>query len=70
MFYVHIKANGDLTMQPQEYIEDGWFIDIDTIDANTQVISLYEIPMGGGEPQLVSTFETLSAAIDMALQLS
>lgn len=67
MFYVHRKANGDLDIQPKEYIEDGWFIDI---DANTQVISLYEIPMGGGEPQLVSTFETLSAAIDMALQLS
>jgi hypothetical protein len=53
-----------MIMQVKEYIEDGWFIEIDQ-----DHIALYEIPLGGGESHLIGEFKTLPEAVDAALKL-
>ena len=64
-FYVHRCEDGRMTMQEHEYIEGGWAIEIDGA-----YIALHEIPEGGGEPHLINTFDTLTDAVNAALELS
>lgn len=64
-FCIHRTADGRMTVQAKEYIEDGWFIEIDK-----EYIALHEIPIGGGEPQFIGEFKTLPEAVDAALKLS
>ena len=64
-FYVYRCEDGRMTMQEHEYIESGWVIEIDGAH-----IALHEIPEGGGEPQLINTFDTLTDAVNAALELS
>ena len=64
-FCIHRTEDGRLTVQKHEYIEDGWFIEIDK-----EYIALHEIPEGGGEPAFIAEFKTLPEAIDAALNLT
>ena len=64
-FCIHRTEDGRLTVQEHEYIEDGWIIEIDK-----EYISLYEIPLHGGDQVFIAAFKTLPEAIDAALELT
>ena len=51
-------------IQSADYIEHGWFIEIDG-----SVISLKEIPYAGGESVHIETFQTLAEAIEASNEL-
>ena len=55
--------NGTLTIQRQPYIEDGWYIEVDTS------IRVYEIPQFGGNAQLVDTVASLEKAFEIVKEL-
>ncbi len=51
--------DGKITIQPSDYIEDGWYVVIDGMHSD-----LYEIPRGGGNASLVKRFyKTMDAII-------
>jgi len=52
-------------IQRADYIEDGWYIAIDKHEAR-----LYEIPTGGGKPQVIGTYKTFKEAHDKAMSLT
>lgn len=56
--------DGIITIQPKDYIEDGWYIEIDGGDHN-----VYEIPEGGGDTQYMRRFDTLHEAMCYVLGL-
>lgn len=63
--YIAYIKDGIITIQRSTYIEDGWFIEI-----NKNIISLIEIPYGGGEPIDVGTYNTLLEAIQVGESLT
>lgn len=62
--YTLITDNNKIIIQKAEYIEDGWYIEI-----NNEGISLYEIPQFGGNPILIGQFSTINKAIEKAESL-
>jgi hypothetical protein len=55
--------DGVLTVQRAPYIEDGWYIEIDSS------IRVYEIPQFGGESELIATAPSLEAAFEIVKEL-
>lgn len=55
--YTGIDAEGDRVFQRAPYIEDGVYI------AEKNGFQVWDIPLGGGEPQLMETFDTFDEAI-------
>ena len=64
MKIVHIQ-DGKITIQEANYIEDGCYIEI-----VGKIITLFEIPMGGGTPIKIGEFETLIEAINKSESLT
>jgi len=62
---VLFDGNNSVRIQPANYIEDGWYIDVIGNE-----ITLYEIPYGGGEPIKVGDFSTVAGAIHAASRLT
>lgn len=62
---VFFDGDNSVRIQPANYIEHGWYIDV--IDNG---ITLYEIPYGGGEPIKVGDFLTVAGAIHAAGRLT
>jgi hypothetical protein len=61
-----VLIKGDtITIQPANYIEDGWYIEIVHNE-----ITLYEIPQFGGKPIRISGHNTLMGAIEAANRLT
>ena len=60
-------ADGTLTVQTAEYIEDGWYI---THDSGATSWNLYEIPLHGGTANLVGSYPNIGEAIGNALELT
>jgi hypothetical protein len=56
--YVMIEKDGKITIQEADYIEDGWYIEIVENE-----ITLYEIPLYGGEEQKIGEYTTILDAI-------
>ena len=63
-YFLHYTNEAVLTIQPKQYIEDGWYIKI--IDT---AISLWEIPANGGKANMIGFFETIQEAIEAAKNL-
>ena len=57
--------DGVLTIQEAEYIEDGWFIEVRESD-----ITLYEIPLYGGEESKTGEYKTILEAINVGNSLT
>ena len=57
--YTMFLEDGKITIQEAEYIEDGYYIEV-----MGKEITLYEIPLYGGEEREVGKFETILEAID------
>ena len=62
---VLFDGNNSVRIQPANYIEDGWYIDI--IGNET---TLWEIPYGGGKPIKIGDFLTVAGAIHAAGRLT
>jgi len=62
--YTFIEGN-KIKIQPAPYIEDGWYIEI--IGTN---ITVYEIPLFGGDPIEIGDYLTLMDAIKVAESLN
>jgi hypothetical protein len=62
---VLFDGNNSVRIQPANYIEDGWYIDIIGNE-----ITLWEIPYGGGEPIKIGDFLTVAGAIHAAGRLT
>lgn len=58
-------GNNSVRIQPANYIEHGWYIDVIGND-----ITLWEIPYGGGEPIKIGDFLTIPGAIHAAGRLT
>ena len=54
-----------IIIQEADYIEDGWYIEIDDT-----IITLFEIPLGGGEESVVGCYGTLIEAITKGRELT
>lgn len=54
----YIKEN-IITIQQAEYQEDGWYIGIKGSE-----ITLFEIPYGGGEENVIGVYDTIIEAIN------
>ena len=63
--YACFIDGSNLIIQPQGYIEDGWFIKV--VDG---VYEVYEIPQYGGRPHHLADFECAETAIEYALNLT
>lgn len=63
--YVMLVRDDKIVIQEASYIEDGCYIEI--IGAE---ITLYEIPMGGGEEIRIGIFPTIMAAIEKSKTLT
>lgn len=63
--YYCIVKNGIIIIQEAKYIEHGWFIRIEN-----NVISLFEIPYGGGKEIRIDDFNTIPEAINASKQLT
>lgn len=64
---IFIYKKGDITVyQPNEYMEDGWYITQDKIVRN---YVLWEIPQYGGEANIVDNFLDLMEAIEAGERL-
>lgn len=61
--YILAKFGNKIIIQKSQYIEDGWFIEI-----NGREITLFEIPLYGGAEHKIKDFLTISEAIDCANQ--
>ena len=64
--YVQDLQDGGLILQEAEYIDDGWFIELQ-MDG---MFYLYDIPMGGGRESLVGRYPTLISAIDESKKIT
>lgn len=62
---VLFDGDNSIRIQSANYIEDGWYIEI-----IGNVISLWEIPYGGGEPIKIGDFSTVASAIYAAFRLT
>ena len=61
-----VIIEGDkITIQPADYIEDGWYIEV----IHDEVI-LWEIPYGGGTYIRINGYNTLMGAIEAANSLT
>lgn len=58
-------GDNSVRIQPANYIEDGWYIDVIGDE-----ITLYEIPYGGGDPIKIGDFLTVAGAIHAAGRLT
>lgn len=54
-----------IQIQEAEYIEDGWYIVI-----AENVITLFEIPLYGGQERLIGTYQTIIEAINVGNSLT
>lgn len=54
-----------ILIQSAEYIEDGCYIEI-----VENIITLFEIPYGGGEPHKIGEYNTLREAFDVSNTLT
>ncbi len=59
--YSLLVDDNKITIQKQSYIEGGWHIEI--VD---DVITLYDMPMGGSYEQTIGTYKTIRQAMDTA----
>ncbi len=60
-----IKEDGKIIIQEAEYIEDGFYIEIDGAE-----ITLFEIPQFGGEVSEIGKFTTIIDAINFSKTLT
>jgi len=63
-FYMHMQ-NNVIVIQKAKYLEHGWFVHIED-----EVISLKEIPYGGGQEIHVNTFTSIPEAIKAGQDLT
>lgn len=63
-YYCRIQ-NGIVIIQEEKYLQYGWFIYI-----QDNIISLKEIPYGGGEEIHVNTFTSILEAIEAGKKLT
>jgi len=63
--FIMFLENGKITIQKSEYIDDGWYIEI-----IGNIITLYEIPLFGGDVQVIGEFGTLIDAINKGNNLT
>lgn len=63
--YAAFVIDGVLTIQPKEYVEDGWFIRV--IRGNYCV---FEIPQYGGESYHLQDFGNITDALELANSLA
>jgi len=54
----YIKEN-KIIIQKADYIEDGWYIEIEG-----SIITLFEIPTGGGEESVIGCYDTILEAVN------
>jgi len=59
-YTMYLKGN-KIQIQEADYIEDGCYIEI-----INDKITLYEIPLYGGEPRTVGIFKTIIEAINFS----
>jgi len=62
--YIIIINGGKITIQEAEYIEDGFYIEV-----IGKEITLYEIPLYGGQEQEIGKYETIIKAINYSKTL-
>lgn len=60
------KENGENIIQRSNYLEDGWFILFNKEEAE---FSVFEIPLFGGEEELIDTFKSIEEAYICAMVL-
>jgi len=63
--YTMFLKDGKITIQEAEYIEDGCYIEV-----VGKEITLYEIPLYGGEEQEIGKYETILDAIKASKELT
>lgn len=63
--YIMFENSGIITIQEAEYIEDGWRIEI-----IGNLITLYEIPLHGGQESKIGNYETIIKAINAGKALT
>jgi len=63
--YITYVKDNKVTIQQHQYIDDGWYIEIED-----GIITLIEIPLGGGEEQIVDHYDTLIEAINAGKTLT
>lgn len=63
--YTMFLKDGKITIQEAEYIEDGCYIEV-----VGKEITLYEIPLYGGEEQEIGKYETILEAIEYSKTLT
>ena len=63
--YVLLRHGNTITIQEADYIEDGWYIEIEG-----STITLYEIPLFGGEPQKIGVYSSIIEAMDKGNSLT
>jgi len=63
--YTMFLKDGKITIQDAEYIEDGFYIEV-----IGKEITLYEIPLYGGEEQEINKYETILDAINASKTLT
>lgn len=56
--YTMFLKDGKLTIQRDDYIEDGWYVEV-----IENKITLYEIPLYGGEESKIGEYKTVLEAI-------
>ena len=56
-YYLHMQ-NGIIVIQESKYLEHGWFVYIEN-----NIISLKEIPYGGGQEIHIGTYASIEEAI-------
>lgn len=63
-YYCHVQ-DGKVIIQEAKYLEYGWFVYIEN-----NIISLKEIPYGGGKEIHVGTFGSICEAINAGKSLT
>jgi len=63
-YFLYVQ-DGVLIIQESEYIEHGWFVMI-----VGKEITLYEIPIGGGEQIFIDKFYSVNEAIESGKNLT
>lgn len=63
-YYTYIQDD-IIVIQKEKYLQHGWFVHIES-----DIISLKEIPYGGGQEIYVNTFSSIIEAIKAGEQLT
>ena len=64
-YTMFLAQDGKITIQEAEYIEDGFYIEV-----VGEEITLYEIPLYGGEGQEIGKYGSILDAIEYSKKLT